>query len=322
MMDSDTSELRRIIGADADNYPMLAERIAIDATNALRSAEIGLRGFRHRPLLRRLWDGLTGRGQELQAAIGQDLVTVQRATLDLVREVMEEESRTQYCINRVSIILRDVNREVNDLLRRTSSLERNLDQELAAFRAEIRTEAKSLQDQINAVHRQIDKDANVRRLTEHYRAGDLTAGLGEMVGSALYLASVAWNYYTEQEEPDNRFKHEWEAAYAVVRQRLGREVRPIADALLEAVEAISLDSAESVLYLAESTTGALRCTGMLTTRRVAGLSIKEQDAEDAVAIASALYDPDEQLESGLIRDVELVKAIACELIPNSFGKEE
>ena len=263
-MDSNTSNLRHVIGTDADNYPMLAERIAIDATNALRSAEIGLRGFRHRPLLRRLWDGLTGRGQELQAAIGQDLVTVQRATLDLVREVMEEESRTQYCINKVLINLHDVNRDVDDLLRRTSSLERNLDQKLEDLRSEIRTEAKSLYDQIDAIHRRIDKDANVRRLTEHYRAGDLTAGLGEIVGSALYLASVAWNYHTVQEEPDNQLKHEWEAAYAVVRQRqrqrLGGEVQPIADALLEAVEAISLDSAESVLYLAESAAGVLRVT--------------------------------------------------------------
>ncbi len=95
-MTGDTSSIAHdLLGTDADAYPLLAERIAIDTTNILRSAEAGLRGFRRRPLLRRLWSGLHSHGQELQAAIGQDLIAAQRATLSLVQEVMKEESRTQ-----------------------------------------------------------------------------------------------------------------------------------------------------------------------------------------------------------------------------------
>ena len=153
---------------------------------------------------------------------------------------------------------------------------------------------------------------NTRRLRERYRAGDLSIEPGEIFGAALYMASVAWNYW---DEPGSRYKDEWAIANAVVRQRLDSRPRRMAEALLEAVEKVSADFIEPVLYLAESTTGVLRVTGMLTERRAANLSVQEKDAEEAVSIVAALSDPDEQLESLLVRDIELVDSIARELVP-------
>ncbi len=305
-----TSSLQNVLGTDADAYPLLAERIAIDATDTLRGAEIGLREFRHRPLLRRLWGGLHGHGQELQAAIGQDLITAQRATLSLVQEVMREESRTQYCVNKVLANLHAVNRDVDDLLHKASSLERKLED----VRAELSTETERLTDEIDTVRRHIDREANVRRLTARYHAGDLSIELGEILGAALYMASVAWNYW---DEPDSRYKDEWAAADAEVRQRLDSRPHRIVEALLEAAETVSADFIEPVLYLAESATGVLRVTGMLTERRAANLPVQEKDAEEAVSIVTALSDPDGQLESLLVRDIELVNAVARNLTPDA-----
>ena len=158
MTGSTSSILYDILGTDTDAYPLLAERLAIDATNTLRGAEIGLRGFRRRPLLRRLWDGLRSSGQELQAAISQDLVTVQRATLSLVQEVMNEESRTQYCVNKVLVNLHAVNRDVDELLRQTSSLERKLGDIRAEFYAALSTETKRLTAEIDTIRRHIDRE--------------------------------------------------------------------------------------------------------------------------------------------------------------------
>ena len=299
-----TSSLQNVLGTDAGAYPLLAERIAIDTTNTLRGAEIGLRGFRRRPLLRRLWRGLHSHEQELQAAIGQDLIVAQRATLSLVQEVMKEESRTQYCVNKVLANLYAVNRDVDGLLRQTSSLEWKLES--------LRTETKRLTAEIDTVRRHIDREANVRRLTERYRVGDLSIEPGEILGAALYMASVAWNYW---DEPDSRYKDEWAAADAVVRQRLDSRPHRIAEALLEAAETVSADFIEPVLYLAESATGVLRVTGMLTERRAANLPVQEKNAEEAVSIVTALSDPDKQLESLLVRDIELVKSVARELSP-------
>lgn len=299
-----TSSLQNVLGTDADAYPLLAERIAIDTTNTLRGAEAGLRGFRRRPLLRRLWGGLRGHGQELQATIGQDLIAAQRATLSLVQEVMKEESRTQYCVNEVLTNLHAVNRDVDELLLQTSSLGQKLEE---------------LQAEIKAVRRHIDKEANVRRLMERYRVGDLSIEPGEILGSALYMASVAWNYW---DEPVSRYEDEWKAADAVVRQRLDSRPRRIAEALLEATETVSADFIEPLLYLAESATGALRVTGMLMERRAANLSVQEKNAEEAVSIVTALSDPDKQLESLLVRDIELVDSIARELAPAARGQVE
>lgn len=317
-------ELSHLLGSTADAYPLVAERIAIDATNALRGAEMGLRGFRRRPLLRRLWDGMTGRGQELQAAIGQDLVTVQRATLSLVREVMEEEARTQYCVNRVLVNLHAVNRDVDELLQRMSSVEREIDRRVTALRAElyaaIQSESERLALQIEAVRRQVDREATVRRLTERYRAGDLTAGPGEVVGSGLYLASIAWQYWAE---PGRRVQDEWTAAMAVVRQRLAAtKPRPLEEAVLHAASSVGGEAQETVLYLADRSSGVLRAVGMLTERRHAGLVTTEADAADAVSITRALNDPERQLESGLVRDVEIVESVARELLPLTPTEEE
>lgn len=316
-MSKPSAEIRHVLGRSADAYPLVAERVAIDATNALRGAEMGLRGFRRRPLLRRLWDGITGQGQELQAAIGQDLVTVQRATLSLVREVMDEEARTQYCVNRVLVNLHAVNRDVDDLLRRTSSLERDLEHRVAALRAElygaIRAEAEALASQIETVKGHVDREASVRRLTERYRAGDLTAEPGEALGGALFLASIAWHYWAE---PGTRVDQEWAAAAAVVRQRLGSsKPRPVSEAVLEAALGVGPGAGETALYLAESSTGVLHSIGMLTERRLAQLAVSEEHATEAVSITRALADPDRQLESGLVRDIEVVEAIAKELLP-------
>ena len=314
-----TSSLQNVLGTDADAYPLLAERIAIDATNTLRSAEIGLRGFRRRPLLRRLWGGLHGHGQELQAAIGQDLITAQRATLSLVQEVMREESRTQYCVNKVLANLHAVNRDVDKLLLQTSSLEQKLEDMRAEFYSAISMETQRLTAEIDAIRRHIDREANTRRLMERYRAGDLSREPGEIFGAALYMASVAWNYW---DEPGGRYKDEWTAADAVVRQRLDSRPRRIAEALLEATETVSADFIEPVLYLAESATGAFRVTGMLMERRAANLSVQEKNAEEAVSIVTALSDPDEQLEPHLVRNIELVKFVARDRSPVARGQVE
>ena len=75
----------------------------------------------------------------------------------------------------------------------------------------------------------------MRRLTERYRVGDLSIESSEIIGSALYMASIAWNYW---DEPVSRYEDEWKAADAVVRQRLDSRPRRIAEALLEATETV------------------------------------------------------------------------------------
>ena len=317
------SEIEHLVGKNADAHPLVAERIAIDVTNAMRGAEVGLRSFRRRPLLRRIWDGITGEGQEKLAAIGQDMVTAQRATVSVVREVMENQERTQYCINRVLVNLHAVNRDVDELLRRTASLEHELDRRIAGLRSELyealRTEAEALGQRIEAVERSVDREAAVRRLTERYRAGDLTEELGELLGSGLFVATVAWHYWAED---GRRVEAEFKAALAVVRQRVGRgPPKPAAELLLEASESVVPAYAETVAYLAQSSAGPLHAAGALAQRKLAGLPLRQDHAEDAVAITRSVSDPAGYLEPAFLRNAELVEYVALELLPATPAKE-
>ena len=313
-----------VLGPFADDHAVVAERVAIDVTNALRGAEAGLRGFRRRPLLKRLWDGITGQGQELQAAIGQDLVTVQRAALSLVREVMHEEARTQYCVNKVLVNLHAVNCDLDDLQKRTARLEGELTRQVAALRAEfyqaLQAESKRLAEEIDGLRRDLNREAGVRRLTKRYRAGELTANAGEVLGSSLYMASVSLMHW---DDGPVRVKAEWRAARAVVSREVSQDSPvPLEDALLEVGEAVTPAALEPTLYLAQEEAGVLGVVARLVERRLGGLSLREEDASDAIAIVQAVSDPDHQLESGLVRNTELIQVVARSLLPAPKMEEE
>lgn len=85
-----------------DAFPFQVEKIALDISNAWRSADVGLRAFRSRPILRRFWENLTGATQERISAIGQDLLAVQRATSQIVEEIIKDNTRTNLCITKIT----------------------------------------------------------------------------------------------------------------------------------------------------------------------------------------------------------------------------
>jgi hypothetical protein len=295
-----------VAGVPAELFPVIAERVAIDASTGLRGAEAGLRALRGRPLLRRLWDGVTGRGSELAAAVGQDLIAVQRATLAIVREVMREEARTQDCVARVLANLEAVNRDLDD----TSGRVEALAGETAALRALVRLESVRLEEQVAAVRGEVHREACIRRLGDLYRAGELHPGAGDLLAAALYLVAADGQYAGA--EPERR-RQEARAAAAVVRQRLTSAPAPVEDALLAAAQGADHRLCEPLLYLAQGRGPCLAVLGGLAERRLAGLPCREVDAADAVAIARALRDPDTRLETRLVRPAELAGWIAGEL---------
>ena len=101
--------------------------------------------------------------------------------------------------------LHAVNRDVDELSHQTFLLERKLDDLRDEFYTVIDTETKRLTADSDAVQRHADREANVRRLTERYRAGNLSVGPGEIFGAALYVAFVARHYW---EEPESRCRDE------------------------------------------------------------------------------------------------------------------
>jgi hypothetical protein len=178
-------------------------------------------------MLGRLWDQVTGRGPDLAAAVGHDLVAVQRATLAIVREVMREEARTQDCVGRVLANLQEVNHDLDDATLRVGALE----EKAGALRALVQAESLRLEALVAGVRGEVHREGCLRRLGDLYRAGELHRGAGEVLAGALYLAAVDAQYAGGEAE---RRRQESRAAAAVVRQRLTSAPLPVEDALLAA----------------------------------------------------------------------------------------
>ena len=307
--------LEHFLAAEAD-YPLFAERVAIDITGALRGAETGLRALRGRPLLRRFWEGVTGAEQEGENAIGVDLVAAQRAALALVGAVMREENRTQYCVNRVLLNLLAVNRQAEEMMVQVAGIEDTLRAEQAqhvVWIGKISEEAGRLARDLEDVQQRLDYLDATRRLTERYRVGKMSRDAGELLGAALFLAEVGWQHASLGSA---KVHQELEVASLVVEQRLGaRGPRPLDEAVLDAANGISPSLTEAALYLEHDSTGFLRAVGMLVERRGAGLPVDRVHAADAVVITRSIADPRGQLAAGLIKDAELVRAVGQSLLP-------
>ena len=316
MSDGHDDLVRRLTGTELGAAPFIEEQMAIESSNALRGAEIGLRGLRARPVLRRLWEGITGEGQERHAAIGQDLVVAQRATLSVVKTVMGEAIRTKTCVIRVLHNLHQVNEDVDEL----QELVPQIDARVTALRQELLAETKRLATDIENVKQLAvyltRREAEVRRLSERYRANALHAGTGELLGATLFLAQHVRHFQSEPE----LVRAERSTAIAIIEDRLGKGVAPLAELVAQAVEGVSADARERSALVASAGEGpATSAIRMIFERELAGVRVDRRDIDDAVEIARRLHDPDGRLSANLLRPRELVEILADELDGGSKG---
>ncbi len=234
---------------DSDQYPFLIEQIAIEATSGLRSAEIGLRAFRSRGLLSRLWEGLSSIGQERLTAVGSDLAAVQKATIGLVQAIMSEEVRTQYCIARVLENLSNVNRDLDALEVRMSRAEVSLYKEL---HESLKTETKFLHQRIDSVDRKLQRRDMIRHIQNQYLAGRFHRELGVVLSSALYIAHIGRICVSESPETQ---RAEWKSACDVIPQRLSNGPMPLSRLVLKIVEEVTDSFVEAVTFVFAPTQG-------------------------------------------------------------------
>jgi hypothetical protein len=299
-----------LAGVDLDRFPLLAERLAIDLTDALRAADSGLQALRGRPALRRFWEGLTGIGQRRQAAIGQDLLTAQQAMLGVVRELLQQEARTQYCVHRVLVNLRAVNQDLDAAADRLDAVDAQVGELRAALAAVVRDDIARLDARVAALHSEVRREGAIRRLAELYRAGELHPGMSPALDAAMMIASVMRHFWGASRR---RRDDEAAAALALARQRLGARPLPLEEALLSAVEDASDEARAAMLPACGGTGPCLAVVVALAERRQAGLPNSELNAADAIAIARVTRAPARLLSSRLVRPAELAHALAVEL---------
>ncbi len=296
--------LPRLLGANAEHSPFTAEQIVIDLTSGLRGAEVGLRSFRHRPLLRRLWEAISGTGQERLTAVGADLLAVQRATFSLVKRVMAEELRTQVCVNLALRNLQEVNTDLDAVQGRIGAFAG----ELAELRSDFAAAAQELQAQLCELGQRLDRERAVRRLSDLYQANVLHPGAGPVLASALYLAYVRRMFAGVVGE-----RQEWATARHVVASRF-QGVQSLPVLLLDTAEQVQPEAREEMVYLCRAGEGpVLAALRLALERRGAELSLDRQAAEEALALARHWQDPERWLSAGIRRPREWIVKISQEL---------
>lgn len=297
----------------ADRSPFIVEQLAIDLTNGLRAAEIGLRGFRSRPLLKRLWESTTAQGQSRVAAIGSDIVAVQQATITLVKEIMSNEERTLTCIDQVLDNLQAVNRDLDIHIIKTSQVQRDLEQHIAKLRDELVQVELHLEEKMKHL---IGREAAMSRLQRMFTAGVLHPGTGNLLSSAFYLAQIARIF---EGETDTYIQKEWNLAKEEIAIRVGNEIQFMPELFWNAVEQVEPNVLETVSYVAYGPHEPyLRViNALLERKKVRKLTSKVQFdlkiAEETVEITRYLYDPDDKL-ARFQRPSEFAECLARELL--------
>lgn len=277
-----------------------AEQIAIGATNALEASRVSLRGYRERPLLGRALDALTGNGRCHAAAIASDLRATQQATLDAVRWVMDEETRTQGCLMRVADAVRRLDAELGAL-----------DGIIPALRAAVH----SLDERLSSLTGVVDREVELRRLKEAFIGGRFQTGSGPLLRSAFFLAHVDRLFTIDA--PAARQK-ERDAARDLVREHLanaGWTIAPPGHLLFSAVSEVH---AEKLLLTAASVEGTTSpFTGALAdllTQRLANVSSTEKDAARVLKTAHYRHASQPNTPDELLFPHQLAAHVAHELI--------
>lgn len=302
-----TTFIKAQFGLEPALYPHVYERLAIDITGSLRSADVGLRGFRNRGFLVRLLGGVTGSGQELQAQIGQDLLTVQRATMSVVQEIMQEEIRTQTCVTQVVHNLQAVGHDIDELGKRTETLQTRQEQLKFQLYQAIKQESIMLMGEFEGMRRDLGREKVTRRLTDCFQARALYPGMGPLLESAHFLASIGW---LQAGTPE--WAEEWKAALMVVQGRLGSNApQPLDELLLQTAGEVQAGLVEvSSFSLGAPTTPTC---GLLQGLLLNAGGNAQGALLDALAAQRGVPGQPRLLQRGIVRPMDLVETLGNEL---------
>ena len=288
-----------------ESNPLAAWSLAVDLTDSLRSAEAGLRGLRNRSFLARVWDEITGRGPQAWCAVGQDLLTHQKAVLQVVDRLTHEQLRSQHCLKKVLDNLLGVNRELD----RLGAVDRELQQRLEDLESFVQSRLESLEGRVL-------RGEIFDQLKEGYRAGRFFAGAGPILGGALFLASVDW--LVAEAAPDEAERRLC-SARSVVQDVLGGRPLSTEQAFLDLASGVGPEELNRVAYLVEVPRGPFSVVAYrLLERRAARLPLGPEEAGKALALARTIHDPGHSLAPHLFRPSRIAEDLASELGPTGL----
>ncbi len=284
-----------------EQFPFVAEAIAIDIANSLSGAEIGIRGFRNRNFLIRMWDGLTGESDEYIAEIAADSLVAQKAMVEYLKITTTSDIHTQKCLTKVTRNLLKVINDVQLLDIKITAVKQKLESDINALRSE-------LGNKINSIDFTAQRNRELRQMTAQYKAMSLYEGMDNILRSALYIAQVSNLYWGGTS--DNIIKKEIDYAKNVVKATLINTPEAIGDLLINSLENSANKLLPVIVYItSQNNSSLLKTYNLLFSRKYAGLPTNLNNIKECLTIAEAVAD-DNFLQQG---EIYTPYQISCEL---------
>jgi len=173
-----------------NDFPFIAEALAVDISNSLSGAVIGIRGFRNRKLFKRVFDGLTGKNNEFLSQSLGDLVVSQQAITGYIKLVTDAEIHTQRCLIQVTKNLVQAIADLKETNTRVAAINNGLTEKLEAVYQELKLRIDSKVERLEILN----------WVTSKFQAGELYKGFSIIFRSALYIAYVYNLYAGESKE--------------------------------------------------------------------------------------------------------------------------
>lgn len=275
-----------------DEFPFVAERIAIELSNSLTGSEAGLRGFRNRGFVGRVVGGITGKNIDLTAQLFADHITAQKAVVSYLELLTETELHTQNCLMKVT---RNLLHTINNV----SLINNKLDKELLEVKKLMQEIHDNIQTQISQLSNRLKRNEQLEYLTIQFKKRKVHPGFPEVLNSALFFAHVDRLFVGES--ADYR-KSKKELALYTIEDYLGDTNRPqsVQSILGNIISLTDRSVLEIAVYLTSySNYPIINSLNYLFIRRLSGLEVNELHVRESLLTAQ-IIEKDILLKKGSI----------------------
>lgn len=296
---------------DLENYPFVTEAIAIDISNSLTGAEIGIRGFRNRKFLSRLWDGIIGKNNEYIAQFSSDLLLSQKAKIEYLKMLADSEVHSQKCLIKVS---KNLLKSIEDI----KALDDKINESKMILSSRITSLHESLTHKIEMLDFRVQREQELRRLTAKYKSGVLYKDFDPIINSALYISQVTSLYWGESMPI---LEKEIQFALNTVNENSSFS-NP--DSISNIISKIAINTKKEhlplLVYITSSLNSSiLKVLNSTFSKLYSGIEINNERLKEDFLIAEALSDDDFLKKGEIFTPFQIIRQLSNEFT-NGFNK--
>lgn len=294
------------------DYPFITEAIAIDVSNSLTGAEIGIRGFRNRGFLSKLWDGIIGKNNEYISQFSSDLLISQKAKIEYLKILAESEVHTQRCLIKVS---RNLLKSIEDI----QIVDNKINETRVEINARVTRLQNSLTNKLEMLDFKVQREQELRRLTAKYKSGILYQDIAPLINAALYIAQIRSLFWGESQKVLDK---EIQFARNIIKENPSfSNAESLSDIIFNSVSSTKEKHIPMLLYItSRSNSSILKVLNLSFSKVYSGIEINREKLKEDFVIAEALSDDDFLKKGEIFTPFQIIRQLSNEFT-NGFNIE-